>query len=241
MRAGAAKLEAMIVRQDGDRHLLIPQPDHAALARLMMEAWGGELQGSPRRDSILHAVAAHDDGWLPVDQAPVVDAAGALLDFVAVSVETRHGVWPRSVERLAGDPWAAALVAEHAVTVFERFRGDTAWTTFFATMEALRDEHRRAAGGTREALAADYFFLRAGDLLSLTFCNGWTEPQHWGTYTMQLEGERLWVSPDPFDGREVLLAVTARVLPIRTWTEAEAREAYTLAPRVTLAGVLAGR
>ncbi|MGE3275466.1 MAG: DUF3891 family protein [Vicinamibacterales bacterium] len=232
----------MIIRREGDRLLLVRQPDHAALARQMLEPWQGPLATSPRRASILHAIGAHDDGWLEVDQAPVVDEArGDLLDFVAVPLAVRHAVWPRAVGGLAEDPWAAALVAQHAITVFERFRGDPDWVAFFEDLERRRAAQVAAADGHQDVLEADYVYLRTADLLSLAFCHAWPEPQAYGPYTIQLEGERLWISPDPLAGREVLLSVTARVLPARPYTAQEARDAFIRAPRVTLAGVLAGR
>ena len=50
-------------------------------------------------------------------------------------------------------------------------------------------------------LLHDYRFLRLGDLLSLTFCNGWPEPQAdaFG-YRIRFDGARLTVSPDPSAG-----------------------------------------
>ena len=93
----------------------------------------------------------------------------------------RHGVWPRAIARLADDPWAAALVAQHAITVYDRFRSEAEWTPFFADMEAARDAMVRASGMPLDDLAADYPFVRLGDLISLVFCTGWTDAQRFAT------------------------------------------------------------
>ena len=241
----------MIVRLDGSFQLLITQPDHAALAGRVMREWraGGLLQ-SPRRASILLAVEEHDNGWREADAAPLVDAAGRVLDFVGAPDDVRRPVWPRGVERLAATPYAAALVAQHALHVYRRYRENPEWAPFFAGMEACRDRHlkrspgKEAAAPTLEDLLRDYFFVRIGDLLSLTFCNGWTSVQSDDSgsgYAIRLEGTRLAVTPDPFDGRDVPLEVTARELPGRPFqSAAEAREAFARAPEVLLQGVASG-
>src|SRR6187549_2604667 len=107
----------MIVRQDGERQLLITQPDHAALAARIMREWrGDELLDSPRRDVILLAIERHDHGWLGVDASPLVDdETGEILDFIGTPDDIKRGVWPNAVAQLEVDPYAAALVAQHAV------------------------------------------------------------------------------------------------------------------------------
>ena len=105
------------------------------------------LATRPRRDAILHAIAEHDNGWAEEDAAPRVNpATGQVFDFVTAPASVRQIVWPRGVARLAGDPWAAALVAQHAITVYDRFRPESEWAPFFAEMEAARDEMLRASG-----------------------------------------------------------------------------------------------
>ena len=154
------------------------------------------LADRPRRDRILHAIAEHDNGWAEEDAgwaeedaAPTVDPrTGCVVDFVSAPLRVRHGVWPRAIERLSADPWAAALVAQHAVTVYDRFDPIGSWTSFFTTMEAARDDMLRASGLPFDDLAADYQFVRLGDLISLTFCVGWTDPQHFGDWTVELVG-----------------------------------------------------
>ena len=135
----------MIVRPASDGIHLITQPDHAHLARRIMEH-AVALSGRPRRDSILHAIGEHDNGWAEADGSPTLDPeCGDVMDFVSAPLSVRHGVWPRGIARLADDPWAAALVAQHVLTVYDRYRSDSAWTAFFAEMKTARMRMLRAA------------------------------------------------------------------------------------------------
>jgi hypothetical protein len=234
----------MIIRSQDDSWLFITQPDHASLAGRLMRHWhAGGLPDSPRRDDILRAVAEHDNGWLEVDAAPLVDPeSGELLDFIRLPLAMRQGVWPRGVRRLESAPYAAALVANHAVHVFARFRGQTDWTAFFDEMTALRTHMLDASGVSLDSLLSDYAFVRLGDLLSLTFCNAWTEAQdEFGCALRLVDGTRLVVTPDPFDGREIPFAIAARILPASAVpTEAAARAAWPAAKRIVLTGIATG-
>ena len=130
----------MIVRTEETKIQLITQPDHAQLARRVMDRCLS-LRTHPRRDSILHAVGEHDNGWADEDRAPSIDSAtGEILDFIHAPVAVRQRVWPRAVARLADDSWAAALIAQHALTAYDRFRQDPEWTDFFDRMTATRDD-----------------------------------------------------------------------------------------------------
>jgi hypothetical protein len=232
----------MIVRP-GDRVLhLITQPDHAALAYRIMDRWEA-LHDAARRASILLAVAEHDNGWREPDAAPSVDpGTGRIHDFVTAPAAVRQAVWPRGVARLANeanDPWAAALVAEHAVTVYDRFRSDAQWSNFFAEMEATRDRMVGASGRTAHQLAADYAYVRIGDLISLTFCSRWTDPQKFERWTIQLDGDRVTVSPNSF-AVEFSIEVECREIADRVYrSDAELAEALRSAPSIALTGLVA--
>jgi len=220
----------MIVRRgDGVLHL-ITQPNHAALARRLMELWPS-LGKAERRREILTAIEHHDRGWAAPDAAPTVDPfTGTIRDFMHVPVDVRQGVWPVSVEALAAAPWAAALVAHHAVTVYDRFRDDPAWQAFFPAMTARRDDHLARAGGDLRALVRDYVYVRLGDLLSLAFCTRATEPQSLGPWTLRLDGARLHVSPNPFV-MDVTFAIEAREIPDVPYRTNEALAAAIAAGR----------
>ena len=232
----------MIVRPIPGGFQLITQPDHAHLARRIMEHCL-PLDHHPRREEILLAIGEHDSGWEETDAAPSVDpATGGVADFIKVPVSVRQGVWPRAIARLEGEPWAAALVAHHAWFVYERFRtaADPAWAAFFDAMAAARDERLRALGLPLDELLADYGFLRLGDLISLAFCNREREPLRHGEWTVRLADPRVVVTPDAFGGAVVPFEIEAREVRGAPFSsDADLRAALAEAAVVTLRGEVA--
>src|SRR5689334_4671693 len=113
----------MIIRRLESSHQLITQPDHAALACRIMRAWHAEhFPETARKRSILHAVEEHDIGWAGVDESLVIDEeTGQLLDFIQIPTPLKLETSRTGIERLASDPYAAALVAQHRVHVYRRY------------------------------------------------------------------------------------------------------------------------
>jgi hypothetical protein len=207
----------VIIRQDRHSHQFITQPDHAALAARIMQVWQADgFAQHPRRGRILFAIAEHDNGWIEEDVATLVDQSGRPLDFIAAPPQVKHRVWPRGVARVAQRyPYEAALIAQHALTVHDAHRAEEPWRPFFDTMERLKTA--MLEGAANPAFEHDYRFVRTADLLSLVFCNGWTEPHELpGGGRTILNGTTLEVSPDPFAGSRVALRVAARRLPRQT-------------------------
>jgi len=199
------------------------------------------LVAHPRRDVILHAIHEHDNGWAEEDAAPRVNpATGEVVDFVNAPADVRQGVWPRGVSRLAADPWAAALVAQHAIIIYGRFHSDTAWAPFFSEMQTMRDSMLRASGGGLEDLLHDYEFVRLADLTSLAFCTGWTGEQRFGDWTVRLSGTRV-LTPDVFGGAEIPIEVAAKELQhTRFASDSHLHDALHDAQIVVLRGTVLG-
>jgi hypothetical protein len=234
----------MIIRTRDDAQLYITQPDHARMAAEAVSHWRDDgFYEHPRRASILLAAREHDNGWREEDATTYVDANGTPLDFITVPVEVRHRIWPRAVDRLATeDTYAAALVAQHALTVYGHFASDLAWTPFFDTMrERCATLLTRCAPGSAEHLRADYRFVHAADRISLAFCTGW--PQALESYGRQiiLKQDTVEVSPDPFAGARVPLRIRARRLPVREYASAaDLRAALDDAPVEIMEGEAGG-
>jgi hypothetical protein len=234
----------VIVRRTASAQLLITQPNHAALAGRIMQHWAAAgLRVSPRRAEIMLAVAEHDNGWREVDAAPIVDAAtGRILDFITAPGDVRRGVWPRGVERLAGTPYAAALVAQHALHIYARYRADPDWQAFFREMESARDRQLRRAAVSLEELLCDYLFVRAGDVISLAFCNDWRDEQDaGGACRVRLQDGVVVVTPDPFAGTSFSIDVAAVEVPdTRFASAAEALERVERGRPRLLTGMVRG-
>jgi hypothetical protein len=235
----------VIIRPGADALVLVTQPDHARLAGQLMTAWTDErLPGGVRRDMVVLATTSHDNGWQEVDLAPLVDVdTGTLLDFVHAPDEVKRGIWPRASQRLARTPYAAALVAQHALHVHDGQRGNPAWQGFLAEMEDARDRHLAAAPGLGlDDLLHDYTFVRLGDLLSLAVCNGWFDAWQEDGCSFRWDGAVLTIAPDPFGGREIGFTVPAREMPRRRFASADdARFAYIEAPHATVTGIARGQ
>ena len=231
----------MIVRRLADRLQLITQPDHAQLAGTIMELCVA-LQAEPRRDAILRAIYAHDNGWLEEDQSPRVNPeTGDILDFVSAPLSVRHAVWPRAIMRLGKDAWTAALIAQHAITVYDRFRPNREWSSFFASMEAERDARIEIGSLPLETLIADYRYVRLGDLISLTFCTGWSDEQRFGGQTIRLVGNHVGVSPDLFGATTIPIAITAREIRSQRFeSDGMLSAALGAADTIVLRGVVSG-
>jgi hypothetical protein len=102
---------------------------------------------SPRKASILRAVEQHDSGWDEGDEALVVDEqTGDLFDFEDLPDRLKRDASMRGVERLAQDPYAAALVAQHRLHVYRQYADASEWRPFFDVVREARETQLRAAG-----------------------------------------------------------------------------------------------
>jgi hypothetical protein len=235
----------MIIRHLASSHQLISQPQHAALAARILRHWRPDhFPESPRKASILNATAQHDHGWAEIDEALVVsEATGQLLDFTELSDALKRDTSLRGIERLASDPYAAALVAQHRLHVYRRYAENPEWRTFFTHVTAARDAYLRAARFVSlDELLRDYTFVRAGDLASLAFCNNWTNVDSDGCgYAMRLEGTSLFIIPDPFGGSTIEIEIEAREIAHQSFDSvADARRVVASAPVITLRGFASG-
>jgi hypothetical protein len=237
-------MTAVIIRVEGDSLLFITQPDHARLAADAIERWQADgFPAHPMREVILLAAREHDNGWLEEDSATHVDRDGTPLDFVSVPAEVRHRIWPRAAGRIApASPYAAALIAQHALSVYSSTRCDPAWQNFFRVMTEMRNALLARSGMALETLERDYPFVNAADRISLAFCTGWTQPlESYGRRIILSDRNTVLITPDPFSGARVPLRVPARRLPRGAFDSSDAlRSALDDAPHEFLDGVALG-
>jgi hypothetical protein len=107
-------------------------------------------------------------------------------------------------------------------------------------MEETRDAWLRVSARPLDDLPADYAFLRLGDLISLAFCTGSTDVQTFGVWTVQLSGARVAVTPDPFGGATIPVAISARMIQHSFGSDAKLQDALRHASSTILRGEVAG-
>jgi hypothetical protein len=222
----------MIIRREGTSLLFVTQPDHARLAADLLNQWKG-FADHPRRAALLLAAREHDNGWRELDEELVFDPSqGRAFDFITAPDPVKHEVWPRGVDRLAEtSPYAAALVAQHAMFVYDSHRDEPGWARFFAGLRARREDLRARAGHTPEELDADYPYLSIVDLLSLTFCNDWRDDHERFATRTRCDDQGMVIDPFPFVAASVPLRVRARQLDDRRYASAaELRARFEEAP-----------
>ncbi len=219
----------MIVSSLGGRLRLVTQGDHAACAAEILGLWRADgLPDHPRRAELLAAARRHDDGWREADAAPRLDADGRPADFRRFPEDERRAVWQRGVDRLAStSPYAALLVAEHALVLHAAGAATAEWAEFLEGLERRKAELAAGLGLSRAELAADYRFLHLGDLVSLTACGAWDSFQAFG-WSGRREGSTLELDPFPLAG-STSFQIPCRYVPDRRYA-GEADLAAELAP-----------
>ena len=209
----------MIVREEGDRLVLVRQTDHALLSGSLAAAWGAAPWAPPRpHDSCVVGARLHDLAWAAFDEALPRRPDGRPYAFheVARAVTTRlyvHGL--DAVE--AVDPYAGLLASLHLSGFFTSHWGwlhghrppalageEGAAVDRFVAHERARQRRLRDRLGVdgvrdRELMCA-YVWLQLWDRISLDVCrhgfHGWS-----GEYP------EAPVGPEP-DARVVRLRVT---------------------------------
>jgi hypothetical protein len=231
----------MIIRPDAGALTFITQHDHARLAADLLAHWTADgFEGHPRRDDLLRAAREHDAGWREIDdEAPAFDTTrGAALDFIGAPDEVKQSVWPRAIERVAdASPYAAALIAQHAIAVYDRYAGAPAWRGFFDDLGVRRDLARARTSCSADDLQRDYRFLGVVDLLSLAFCNAWTDVHERNACRVRYAGGGIDVNLPLFAG-PVPLRIRVRRLPDRSYASAaDLRAALEDAPPEIVEGL----
>ncbi len=166
----------MIIAPFHNKLLVVTQNDHAHFASELLALWRADgLPEHPRRSELLFAAREHDNDWAEFDSAPMCSAAGRPLDFMTVSPETRREIWRlgtrRHVERA---PYAALLIARHAIQLHRSQRRDPDWADHFTEWDDLVAELLDKTEVEEEVVDQDYRWIELSDLLSLGVCNRWT-------------------------------------------------------------------
>jgi hypothetical protein len=233
----------VIVRARDDGWQIVLQTDHADLAEALAQAWSDH---GPRHASVTLAARRHDDGWAVWERSPLVDGDGAPVGFLDVNVPAHLAFYRAAIAAITDeDPYAGLLVSMHGAGIYrQRYGSDPALglsraaevqplvDAFVAEQEESHAERAAAAGVDDDLRWADYHRLQWFDRFSLVFClRDWDrpggEPFELGPYTFTPLGSwRARVEPYPFAEPPSRFTLVRHLLPRRSWTQAEFRQAF---------------
>lgn len=231
----------MIVRDAGDAWQIVLQTDHADLSGGFARAWADR---GPRHESLVLAAERHDDGWAVWEQSPLVDAAGAPVNFLDVQVPAHLAFYRAGIAAVADeDPYAGLLVSMHGAGIYRQRYGEDPGLRlthaaevaalveeFVAEQEASVPARMEATGVDDEFRWADYRRLQAYDRLSLLFCMRDLERERafeLGPFRIEPRGAwRIGVEPYPLAEGPRTLGLVRRLVPKRAWTQEAFREEF---------------
>lgn len=187
----------MLLTRQNAMLTLLTQPDHAAVAGRMAEAWGNERFAAPiARDALLCAAAHHDDGWFELDGVPAFnEEARRPAHFTELPLTETVGPYGRGVDSVyRRDPHAGVLVSMHwSGFSTSRWGAGGTWASDDPlALEVVASQEARWTSVSREVWANHgrrsefdahtwhaYEVLQVVDLLSLAFgLMGLEEPSH---------------------------------------------------------------
>ena len=185
---------------------LITHPDHARLAGAFARHWGNATFQSPEpRDSVLHAIDVHDDGWAVRDAQPLTtregkpsafsqELVGKYSAFEEIDLADYLAVRERAVAQVeVRDQYAALLVSMHTYNLLtDRADRSTIAPQQLPLLDAFLERQRARQARLRDAVRADarytqtdtsddaivqnFRLLQATDNLSLLSCVAFRGP-----------------------------------------------------------------
>lgn len=244
----------MLIRDDGEHWLAIPQPAHAFLSGQVARAWGNAAFAPPDPyEAVCLGAEQHDVAWAAWDLRPPLNAeARRAASFLEAPFDERLAIWDDAPERvLAQDPFAALLVSLHGrnvhtlyvnADVLEPAQRD-AVTAYLGRQAALQERLLALLGVTAEQAERAAALVLCVDALSLRLCHGWPEgdlPAVDGTVircTPVSETEAT-LDPWPLGTPQLEVGLRARRMSVRFDDESALHAALDAAPLTALHWVL---
>ena len=254
----------MLLRQDGDAVIAIPQPAHAWLSGQLARAWGNARFASPLPfEEVCFAAEQHDIGWLSWEAAPGLDReSGRPQTFMQLRPAIHTTLWREGVHRARiYGRYPALLVSLHAHTIYSRFFNfdkappeDAALVRAFldeqhvlqqSLLATLRTDPAYAEASAPDAVERNRLLVAGLDWMSLNLCWGVTEETRIpevpisGSERVEITlrpgaDNCVVVAPWPFGAERVSIRVEGRRLPGRFSDEEAMRRALEAADPVLI-------
>jgi hypothetical protein len=224
----------MLIREEPDRLIGVPQPSHAWLSGQLARAWGNADFARPEPfEEVCLAALQHDIGWLGWERAPSVDpVARRPHSFMEVDLSRKLEDAARAVvDTHTHSLYAAILVSMHFEAIYGPVPAPAA--AAFAARQtafqreaaaALADDPRLGIAIAPDALARNRLLLGAVDRLSIAICAGVRGPVQAiaapragsaiASLTLASRGgpDELTLDPWPFETPELIVRCDARLL-----------------------------
>lgn len=161
----------MIIREQNDAFIMIKQHDHAQISKRLYQQLHNHLLPEEDSSSLEYAIAQHDCGWIPFDEAPFWnDQQQSPFSFTNYPTEPKTVLYEYGINMVEeNDLYAALLCSEH----YTRFLNNSsnASATGFVERERARQERIKDQLNTKEdVFLKHYEILQFFDNLSLYIC-----------------------------------------------------------------------
>lgn len=242
----------MIVRKLADGTMvMISQTEHCRLSGVLAAHWGNGAFSRPVPfESVIRAATFHDCAWYKYDVVPLWDpTTGSTPNFMQVPLDKKQlDIFQWGSDWLTEiDPYAGLLISRHRTGLWKgrygRMRHPVAFnaknlneqvSAFISGNEAAQAQQIKTY--KRDEFETNYVLLQVWDFFSLYFCTDEPKedriepvPQAYGDGAVAanmvltpLQGDRIRISPYPFDVHPFPISLTYRQLPAHTFASEQA-------------------
>ncbi|MFN7252757.1 MAG: DUF3891 family protein [Anaerobacillus sp.] len=162
----------MVVTERENEILLFEQHEHARVCGEFAKQWRDDyFSGHDNRKSVTYAIFEHDNGWIELDQQPLLNKETLLpYSFIDYPLKPKLAAYTNCINRVEKeDDYAALICSLHYTSFFEGYANGRG--AEFITQERLRQEKlRRRLKINKESLLFHYNLLQFCDNLSLYLC-----------------------------------------------------------------------
>ena len=175
----------MIRREFNNGWVLFTQFDHSVLSGEIMKFWGNQIfKNIDLGPQQMYAITNHDSGWREWDSNPRINPENHFpASFIDMYPEEQHVIWSRCFEDIPEKySYASALIALHFSTfnnhLLSQNPGNRELIDFKNKINShvsgiLNIDADNFGEGLTEEVLRGLKYIQIGDIISLTFCNGW--------------------------------------------------------------------
>ena len=179
----------MIRREFSNGWVLFTQYDHSLLSGEIMKYWGNQtFSGIGNDPGVIYAVTNHDHGWQEWDSNPRINPDNHYpASFIDMYPEEQHVIWSRCFENIPEQySYSSALIALHFSTfnnsLLSQNPGDKDLVDFKNKINSrvsgiLNIDSGQIESNLPDKVQRELKYIQIGDIISLTFCNGWESVQ----------------------------------------------------------------